>query len=259
MPRENLTHPSRLLQQDQRIKFGAIQAVVAMAECALSDLFTLLQSMKHREFDSDPNEKIINRAFTLAWSIVDQADLLRQIVESEKDRIKIKEKRDFFESSNEIRVIRNWMRHIPQKIKEYRSKKNPMPPILGAISFVYIRKNHSDGQIWAKLISSEKFEYDIVVIWNTAAERSAKFEGSEVDFESFNSPIGHICLQAYGTLVPLEKIVHSMSKFADALNASVQAFVSTSINEMSNEDAQNIDRRQLFETIGTMRIQAFKP
>ncbi len=232
MTRTILKSPPRLIDPNQRIKYGAIQAIVGMAECALSDLRELLESVIEASQDVERDQTIDNRALLLAWSIIDQADLLRHLVESEREKIQISEKVIFLETVRGATEVRNWMRHIPQRIAAYNRKKKPMPPVLGALSFTTVVRATAPFERGDQIDAEECLEYHTVIVANTSMERNAVLEGEPIPYSTFKTPIDHIVLQAFGSMIPLEEIVLAMSRFADAFSAGVARWVDGKLAEL---------------------------
>jgi len=214
-----------VIDADQRLKYGVVQAMVEMAECALSALMIHLEGFGEAEQDAKPDIQKINHSMMLAWSIIDQADLLRHLIESESDAILIREKGPFLKVAADVKKARNWMRHIPQRVADYRKKSEAMPPILGALSFTKI-VNATVPLERGKVISeSHCLEYHAIVLVNTALERDTQFDGEPIQYKEFKVPIDNIVLQAFGIALPLKPLVQSMGAFADALGASIQRWL----------------------------------
>jgi len=241
LSRNILRNPPRVIDTDQRIKYGAIHAIVVMAESAFADLTKLLAGMLDETNDATPNVEDINRALMLAWSIVDQADLLRHLINSESHRIKIEEKMAFVSATTDVQKVRNWMRHIPQRIKNYRAGSFPVPPILGALSFTTVVRARVPLMVGNVVQDADCVEYHTVILVNTAIERATQLEGNPIPFHSFRFPIDHIVLQAFGILLPLEPLVTLMGKFADGLASSVQRWLDGKMLELAEQGADTSD------------------
>ncbi len=241
MSRKLLVNPPRLIAPDQRIKYGALQSIVAMAECAFADLKPLLEGMADRTNDAMPDKGEIDRALMLAWSIVDQADLLRHLIDSEGDRITIKEKTEFMEAVKDVQSARNWMRHIPQRIEGYQSANKPMPPILGALSFAVVIRATVPLSSGVVIMPDDCIEYHTIVLLNTAIERDVQLQGEPFKYKSFRTPIDHIVLQAFGLIIPLEPLIGQMGRLADAMAVGVQRW----IDKVTTEYSGRLD--ELFE------------
>jgi len=234
LSRETLINPPRLINVDQRVKYGAVQALTGMAETALADLEQLASQMIGENNDSTRDLVNHHRALMLAWSIVDQADLLRHIIASEGNRIDLLEKTQFLAAASDVQKVRNWMRHIPQRIDAYKAMKEPMPPILGALSFATVVRASTDLKAGACVDDHHVLEYHAVILMNTALERSVQLAAAPVPFKQFRIPVDHFVLQAFGVSLPLNDIVALMSKFCDALAAAVDRLLDAERAKMSS-------------------------
>ncbi|WP_027533832.1 hypothetical protein [Bradyrhizobium sp. WSM3983] len=244
MSRETLINPPRLINVDQRVKYGAVQALTGMAETALADLEQLASQMIGESNDSTRDLVNHHRALMLAWSIVDQADLLRHLIASEGNKIDLPEKTQFLAAASDVQKVRNWMRHIPQRIDAFKAMKEPMPPILGALSFATVVRASIDLKAGACVDDRHVLEYHAVILINTALERSVQLKGAPMPFRQFRIPVDHFVLQAFGVLLPLGDIVALMSKFCDALAAGVDRWLDEQRAEMS---ASATDVSEMFD------------
>lgn len=236
MSREILVNPPQIIPVDQRVKYNTIVALTEMAEIALADIYTLAAELADQRHDARNDRMNRNRLITLAWSVVDQADLLRHLVLSEKEKIDLQEARDFLAVAKVVQEVRNWMRHIPQRVDAYVKANQPMPPALGALSFampVRARVPLTEG---AEIMDADIIEYHTVVILNASVQRDVGFEGEPVKYERFKVPLDHFFLQAYGHSVPLDAVVSAMSRLSDALAAGVAKWL-----EQVRFDASNTD------------------
>lgn len=240
--RSILKNPPRVIDPDQRIKFGAIQALVGMAECGFDELRSHLALIALEDADKERTEQKDHRAMLLAWSIVDQADLLRHLISSEDESIQISEKDMFFEKIAVASQVRNWMRHIPQRVSGYRQRKQAMPPVLGVISFTHVVRASVPYATGDVIYDHQCLEYHTIILGNTAMERSAEILGEPTPYSSFKTPIDHVYLQAFGSVISLSEVVEVMGKFADALALAVQRWLDAKLAELSS---QGIDTTSL--------------
>lgn len=235
MSRNVLKNPPRLIDPSQRIKYGAVHGIVGMAECAYRDLRLLLADVAENDCDKERDELKDHRAMMLAWSIVDQADLLRHLITSESKNIDLREKGQFLAVVRPVTQVRNWMRHIPQRVMAYRDQKERMPPVLGALSFVKLVRASvpfTDGQT---IDGDNCIEYHTIIMTNTPMERSAKLEGEPIPYTQFRAPIDHIVLQAFGSNIPIDEVVSGMSLFASALARAVERWLEQKLQELKSE------------------------
>lgn len=228
-------NPPSIIDPDQRVKFGAVQALTGMAEIALADLEKLASKRIDQKYDSSNDLSNNHRALMLAWSIVDQADLLRHLITSEEGIKNLPETTKFLVAAQKVQEVRNWMRHIPQRTSAYRTKKEPMPPVLGALSFTAVIKARTNLKHGNVVSLSDTVEYHTIVLLNTSIERATSLKGEPVPFDSFRIPVDHFVLQAFGVLLPLSNIVALMGSFCDALATSVEVWVADRISELSTQ------------------------
>ena len=231
MSREILINPPAYIDRVQRMKYGAVQALTGMAEIAWADLVQLTTQIAETNDDATRDLSINHRALMLAWSIVDQADLLRHLIASEKGNLDLPEVAKFLAAAEPVKDVRNWMRHIPQRVKAYQSKKEPMPPVLGALSFATVVRASANLSHGALINRSDVIEFHTIVLLNTSFERAARLEGEPVLYDAFKVPVDHFVLQAFGILLPIGEIVALMGGLCDALAAALDTWVETKIAE----------------------------
>jgi len=231
--RQILVEPPRVIAPDQRIKYGAIAATVRMAEVAFADLYA--EAAKYAEVAAIENRDQLEarmRCLNLAWSIVDQADLLRQLITSEGRAIQLKEAHDFLSEAEKVREVRNWMRHLPQRVAAYLKRKEALPPALGALSFTVLKRVRPGLQISGTINDADVIEYQTFVLPSAAFERGAKLEGVPEPYTVFKCPVDHFYLQAFGYHLNLERIVQAMTAFCDSLAEGVVHFLEGKIAEL---------------------------
>lgn len=235
LSRDILISPPRLIDPAQRIKYGAILGLTEMAETAFKDLRELAIALAAPKKDGAEDPAARHRALTLAWSIVDQADLLRELIISEGSNISLAEAERFLNLADPIRDMRNWLRHIPQRVGNYLAASRPVPPVLGALSFTVLCR--WEGGMENDVVSEAAvLEYHTVVLINTSFERDGGFEGEPIKYERFRHPVDHFVLQAFGRVLPLDSVVEAISAFCDAFAAGVTRWVESKIEEMRSEE-----------------------
>jgi hypothetical protein len=228
-----------------------------MAEVAFFDLRTLAVRIAGPEKDKTDDPADRHRALALAWSIVDQADLLRDLIVSETGNVSLEAAETFLDLARPIRDVRNWMRHIPQRVGNYLTLKQAVPPILGAVSFTALRRwigeLENDGVPDAQVI-----EYHAIVLVNTRFERDGAFEGEPIKYERFRVPVDHFVLQAFGFIIHLDLIVSAMSALCDAFGASVGRWADQKIKDLIREGgvAENAEAPMSEHGAGTYRMVA---
>src|SRR5665213_898657 len=75
--------------------------------------------------------------FSCCWSIVDQCHMLRNLLERVYANTNTKQAA-FTKKFEAATSMRNAMDHLHQNIKNVSTKKAPMPPIFGALSFCVV-------------------------------------------------------------------------------------------------------------------------
>jgi hypothetical protein len=83
---------------------------------------------------TDYPTSLATEMFACCWSIIDQCHMLRKLLE----RVFVLpdgEVAQFIKKFETVTFIRNVMDHLPQNINNVANKKQPIPPIFGALSF----------------------------------------------------------------------------------------------------------------------------
>jgi hypothetical protein len=81
--------------------------------------------------------RLATEMFACCWSIIDQCHMLRKLLErvsSDPDGKAVK----FIQKFEAVSFMRNAMDHFHQNIKNMANKKDPIPPIFGALSFCLV-------------------------------------------------------------------------------------------------------------------------
>jgi hypothetical protein len=236
MTRTILINPPRSIDPKQRVKYGAAAALTRMAELAFEDLKSIASTIIiEKDNGSYDNQDARMRAINLAWSIVDQADLLRHLIESEGLAIQISEAKAFLDEVAAVKDVRNWMRHLPQRVDGFLSKKNPQPPVLGALSFCAVKSSRIYLADLDEIGGEDVNEYETVVLLSTAFERSHLLEGEPEKYIKFKLPVDHFFLQAHGKNISLDRLVLAMTNFCDALARGVVRFFTQKIDQVKKE------------------------
>jgi hypothetical protein len=231
--RSILLNPPRIIDRAQRVKYGAMAAIVEMAESAFVDLKStaITYAQRGKEPLSD-DSNLRMKALNLAWSIVDQADLLRHTIKSEGQQIQLQEANDFLKIAEPIQEVRNWMRHLPQRIEGYLKRKEALPPALGALSFAVVRRTRPGVPISGEVADADIMEFHTLVLVSASFQRGLRLEGVPEPYASFKTPVDHFYLQAFGQHLNLERIVASMSAFCDSLAMGVRRYVDQKLKEL---------------------------
>lgn len=241
MGREFLVNAPLFVEQRQRISYESIALATQIIEINFADLVELSQRCFHRnpqapEFDSMDRARL----FSLAWSIVDQVDLLRQLVHFERRNIDLVSARAFMEAATVANTLRNWMDHLPGRISAYIEKKKKMPPAHGALSFTFVSPDlvSRDG---GPVPVADVPEYRAVVVLSTSMHRALQVEGEPIRYNEFEVPFDHFVLQAFGEHLSLSKIVALASAFCDDLGARVELFCLSKADEIAAATGQALD------------------
>jgi hypothetical protein len=251
--RDMLRAPPRMIDPLQRVKYTTISALTEMAEVAFEDIRELAQQYVDQSDDANDNYRNNCRLMSLAWSVIDQADLLRHLISSEGEAIQISEAAAFQEIAKDFNDVRVWMRHIPQRVEGYLQRRQPVPPILGALSFSFPVRVANRTPLEMIVPSDRVIEFHTVVVTNTSFERQGGFSGEPISFQEFRYPVDHFYLQAFGKNISLEQVVSSMRKFATAMASGIAQFVQTTKEAYGLDDDQ---QTPAYESDGTYRMIA---
>lgn len=180
------------------------------------------------------------KMFALAWTIVDQADLLRQLVRSEGRNIDLPSAKAFLAGAEVARRLRNWMDHLPSRLDAYIAKKGAMPPSHGAISFAAISPETLALGGGEPVRSEDVAEFRTVVITSTSSNRETKLEGEPYPYASYSDTIDHFVLQAFDDLFRLDEIVALAGAMRAEFTRGVEQFCLAEAKRRSSQDGQSI-------------------
>jgi hypothetical protein len=222
----------------QRIRYESIALATEIMELNLAAIRSLAEA-KTLENPDDPPFSIaeISRSISLAWSIVDQADLLRQLIKAEGKDLDLDSASTFTALCGTVRTLRNWMDHLPQRIASYIAQKGKLPPAHGALSFTYIEREVAEASARGEKLR----RFRTIVLLSTAMQRDLQVEGVPYEYESFEVPTDHFVLQAFGEHLRLVTLVRSASAFCDDLADRVEKFCKTKAEELALQTGCTVD------------------
>jgi len=179
--------------------------------------------------------------FALAWTIVDQADLLRQLVKSEGRNIDLGSAKAFLDYAETARRLRNWMDHLPGRLGAYIAKKGGMPPSHGAISFAVISPETLALGHGGPVRSEHVAEFRTVVITSTSSNRETKLQGEPYPYTSYSDTIDHLVLQAFDELFRIDEIVALAGAMRAEFTGKVEEICFAEAAKRSQLDGQPIE------------------
>jgi len=226
----------------QRIIFEGIGLATDVMTQSRSELLALARSgvdisLDNPKYDSGVRTKM----FALAWTIVDQADLLRQLVISEGDNIDLASAKAFLTYAQGAQRLRNWMDHLPGRLDAYIAKKGGMPPSHGAISFAVISAETMALGLGGPVRSEEVAEFRTVVITSTSSNRETKLEGEPHPYTSYSDTIDHLVLQAFGELFRIDEIAALAGTMRAEFAGKVEEFCLAEAARRSEQDGKPIE------------------
>lgn len=236
--REILWTMPMFIDQGQRIRYESIALTTEIMEINLANLHSLARARADECPDNPPftrQERAL--MFSLAWGIVDQADLLRQFIRADGGKIDLASGQAFLRTAETVRKLRNWMDHLPQRIAGYVRQDGPLPPAHGALSFTYI-----DPEVAADVAAGRPMKrYRAVVLTSTAMQRDLKVEGEPFEYQKFDIPTDHFVLQGFGHLLALVELVGQATAFCDELAKEAEAFCRTQGSRLALEEGRALE------------------
>lgn len=223
---------------EQRVVYESIALTTDIMEINLANIHALALSRTEADPDN-PNFTDQERSLmmSLAWGIVDQADLLRRLIKREGHRIDLKSARDFLESAEIARKMRNFMDHFPQRVPEFIKIKGNLPPAHGALSFTYVDPVDAEKAIPGNPVS----KYRTVVILSCAAQRGLEVSGEPYPYGNLKVPIDHFALQSFGHDLPLMEIVQLAGKFCDEFAVGVRRFCAEQAEKIALSEGRPLE------------------
>jgi len=184
-----LRHPPQGIELKQRLSFEGIWYSIRAIQIAFERLesdslpFTKDRSSKA---NLDPTG-----LFLEAWSIVDRADSLIQLLLVESKRISTPPIKKFLSKYSAVRNLRNKMNHLAQNLNNLADSKSNQPPIYGALSFVHATPT-KDGKIKKAsviLLTAGSFKNKSTLPVANPAGRSLKVPVGLFQIAAFNEQI----------------------------------------------------------------------
>lgn len=220
----------------QRIKYEAIAISTEMMGMMHQTIYDIARNC----FDRDPEQFRFTgperrTLIAMAWGIVDQADMVRQIVYTERNHIDMATAREFMSEAATAQNLRNWMDHLPGRLKQYLDMKKPMPPPHGALSFAAVRPED------AAVAGENQCSYRTVVVLGASRQRDLSIEGVPVSYERINVPLDHFVLQAFDQRLSLTKIVTLATAFCHALSTELEIQLRTEAERLARESGDSVE------------------
>ena len=219
------------------MRYESIAICTEIMEINLSNLYNIVRgpceiSPDNPKFDTHSRTLMMS----LAWGIVDQADLLRKLIRAEGKSIELSSARDFLARAETARELRNWMDHLPERLTAFLEKKQKLPPAHGALSWTYVDPVDAQEATHGKQLP----KYRTILVLSCAMQRAMEVKGVPFEYEKFDVPIDHFVLQSFGHDLQLIGIVEAASKFCDDLAERVEKFCRSTAFEIAAKSGQSI-------------------
>jgi hypothetical protein len=177
----------------------------------------IVQSAK-RAVDENSEEPVFNqperiRLISLAWSMIDQADLLRQLIDKEKTRVELSTIPTLMEDSKLIRDLRNIMDHFPGQSNNYYAKKKAMPPSHGVIAFNLISKQLFESFDSKPIKMDDVDNYKVALIFSTGIHKDLNLQSDPFPNHHFSDYVSNFSMQAFGIVISLGALAYKTSMF----------------------------------------------
>lgn len=215
----------------QRIRYEAMALCTEIIELNFTQIRDISRRIAASGMPPNIPRPTRTQLISLAWSIVDQADILRLLVQAEGSHLDTAQSRAFLSVADIARNLRNWMDHLPGRLDGYIKQAQFLPPTHGALSFTVVEPQDAE----AAIASGQLRQYRTIVILSAAAHRPMQVEGAPHDYTKFDVPTDHFVLQAFGLFLDLGRLTKFAGEFCDSLGIAVEGIVLTAA---SSDDAK---------------------
>ncbi|MNS99735.1 hypothetical protein D3C72_1341470 [compost metagenome] len=205
----------------QRIRYEAMALCVEIIELNFAQIRDISRRIAASGMPPKIPRATRTQLISLAWSIVDQADILRLLVQAEGAHLDTAQSRAFLDIAGVARDLRNWMDHLPGRLDGYIKQAQFLPPTHGALSFTVVEPEDAE----AAIASGKLRQYRTIVILSAAAHRPMQVEGAPHEYVKFEVPTDHFVLQAFGLFLDLGRISKIAGEFCDSLGVAVEGIV----------------------------------
>lgn len=163
---------------------------------------------------------LVANLFSSAWSIIDQLDIARQVLQADSGERGPLTK-ELLQEARYGRTMRNHMDHISGRMPTLIAKKGVAEPLFGTLSFVRCSENEL-----ASRQSGKYYHYNVIVIAHGTIAGMHGSSGFDFDSTKIDAPISNIRLSSQGASVRLDSVCELYTSIINGLSESV----TTSIN-----------------------------
>jgi hypothetical protein len=177
-----------------------------MYEVAYLTLINTLEKIEEEK--TDINSKLLPFIMLQAWSMIDSANRLRNLL-NHMPGVKKKNSKYYslIKELSPIENLRNTIQHLDGEINS-RAKDLDAIPVWGSLS-------------WGKIISNDPFEADIYLIVPGSIESQSNIPINNIAGKAFYNNIDNIELTAYGITISLSETYRNIEKITKLLETGL--------------------------------------
>jgi hypothetical protein len=177
--------------------------------------------------------------FACCWSIIDQCHMLRKLLER-MNPITGGLAATFIEKSEAATLIRNAMDHLHQKIQNIANKKDPMPPLFGALSFAVIgNEDMSDSGTGPVVITGCKL---VVLTAGALTHPTHRFQISSPPGRLTEIPLGMFQFTAFEHRIDVSEMMIDLAALVAHFDTVVKSDQEQQLREFARKNNLEEDK-----------------